>query len=229
MLSRLAATIAMVLVCGGDVRAAPAFGSLPEDLAVAPLLQRLRINGIELAISAMSSAVAPERSCARIAQRWARARGIVPGPCQRRGEWWLISRRAGMHEQTAQLQSTNNGSAGFLSELDLAAPPMALPAPLLALPAGARVLNVVQSAGQGDAMAQFTVALPQPPSVAVRQLIASALARGWQIAPTSRGALLDLKRGSVEIRAIVDAAVIGEAGERSSVVMIERHGPERRP
>jgi hypothetical protein len=234
MLTRILATVALTLACGTDVRAAASLSGLPEDLVVAPVAQQMRINGLAVGISALGSEGSPEQACARIARQWQQLRNAQVSGCQRSGAWLLISRRIGMREQTVQLQASTRGSVGLLSELDLSARPIAPPLPQLPLPAGAQVRNALQSGGQGEQIAQFTVDLPLPPAVAARQLQAVAQTQGWQSgrqsgrqsgAARSPGAIvLDFERGSVDVGALL----LG-AGGASVLVLIERARSGRLP
>ena len=228
MLSRFVAAMALALACSADCRAAPAVSEMPEGFVVASVAQHLRINGLDIEISALSSAVSPERACALLAHRWRRASDSGPLDCRKAGAWLLITRCVGRRERTVQLRAANDGTTGYLSELDVGARPATPPTPRLPLPSGARVLSVLQSSEPDGEIAQFTVGMPLPPAMALQQLRSGAVAHRWKVALPSYAAseskMLDFSHGPDDIRAIVVPVTGG-----SSVVLIERHTALRQP
>ena len=225
MLSRIVIVIALLLapVCGSC--AAPAYGALPPNFVVAASEQLLRINGVVVHSRAISSAQAPLRACDLIEQTWRNALGsTLPASCNRAGDWLLVTRRVGSRLQTAQLQEVDGGSIGFLSELDPLVPVGPRPAPSVPLPAGARLVNVVQSLEQLDSVTQFTVELPWLPAAALARLRAGARPLGWTIVATAGGSVLEFQRASLAIRAIAVALPRG-----TRLVLIEHQAWRGRP
>jgi hypothetical protein len=210
----------VALAFGAALRAAPVTGAAPDEFEVSSSVQHTQINGLEINIRAVSSAIAPGRACAATAQRWSRAGQSIAAACTRAGVWLLVSRRTGVLEQTLQLQPAAGGSVGYLSELDLTARPGAPPLPLLPLPLGARVTEVVQSSEARAVVVQFTVRLPAAPATALRQLIACAREHSWAV--TRMSSVVDFRRGAVAVRGIVDQDFGG-----SSIVLIERRAVRR--
>jgi len=190
---------------------------LPPGLFVAGEDQRLRINGIDVHGRALNSELGPEEACASLERAWRTDAGRAPpARCERAGRWVLIAHRAGRAMQAAQFEAKGRGSSGFISELDPQALPAARVLPLLPLPVGARVLNVVQSIEAGDAVTGFTLRCPGPPALALQRLQAAARARGWTVAGSNRGAVIDLQRGTAAVRAIATGA-----GPGSTIVLVE--------
>lgn len=225
VLSRLVIASALLLAPVCSAGAVPAYSALPPDFVVVASAQLLRINGVVVHSRAISSALTPQRACALIEQTWRSvAHSAPPAICRRAGDWLLVTRGAGNRLQTAQLQEHDGGSIGFLSELDPLAPVGPRPAPSLPLPAGARLLNVVQSLEQRDSVALFTVELPCVPAAALARLRAGARPLGWAVAAVAGGSVLEFQRASIAIRAI---AVPQPRG--TSLVLIEHQAWRGRP
>jgi hypothetical protein len=90
----------------------------------------------------------------------------------------------------------------------------------LPLPAGARVLNVVQSIEPGDSVTQFTLLIPLPPMAALQALRTAATDGGWQSVQARNSGVADFQRGAVAARALATPVPTGTA-----VVLVEHESP----
>lgn len=228
MLTRFIIAATLALACATECRAAHDSSNLSGDFAVAPMARQVRVNGLPLEISAISTGADPQRACALIAKRWAGIdRAAVIG-CQNTGGWMLVTRRVGRWEQTAQLRASPGGAAGYLSQIDLGTLPARSPVPRLPLPAGARVLSALQSIEPNEATVQFSVSLPLSPAATVQQLSAAAAQHRWEIgSPAVRipaGRMLEFRRGAVEVQVIVSRIAGG-----SGMVLVEHHAEIHQP
>jgi hypothetical protein len=228
VLARIAMAIGLTLACGANCRAATPARDLPEQFSVVPVAQHVRVNGLPADIEAISTFADPQRACAWIAEHWEKLGYASLNGCRRRGEWLLVTRCVGLQEQTVQLRGSRKGTFGYLSRLDLRARPTRPPWPRIPLPAGARVLSVMQSSAPGGEVVQFTVALPMPPAMALRRLGLDAGRLGWAISdapdPGSTGGMFELRRNSEELRGVVTGLAQG-----SGLVLVERVGAPRQP
>ena len=228
MLGRFLFALGLALACGSDGRAASGDIDLPGEFAVTPVAQRLVLNGLPLEVAAVSAALAPQQACDLIAGQWSQVRSAAVIGCRRSGSWLLVTRRTGSKVQTAQLRQTMAGVAGFISQLDLRGQVSKSAAPRLPLPAGTRVLSVLQSTGpEGDSL-QFTLVMPLPPEAALRQLSVNAGRRGWQItlsaAPAPSEGMFEFRRGPERVQAMVVRCAGG-----SGVVLLEQGAARRQP
>lgn len=228
MLGRLLLALALALACGSDCRAASGDNDLPRVFAVTPVAQRMILNGVPLEVAAVSAALGPQQACDLIAGEWSRVRPAAVIGCQRKADWLLVTRRVGSKVQTAQLRPSIGGVAGFISQLDLRVQVLNSVAPRLPLPVGARVLSVLQSAGPEGESRQFTLVLPVPAEVALRQLSISASPLGWQntastVQPLREG-MFEFRRGAERIQAMVVRSAGG-----TGVVLLEQDTARRQP
>lgn len=216
--------LALAVLCSSRlcVGAAASESNLPADISAAATTQLLRINGLDVRSRALTSALAPDAACALLERQW-QGSGYAGPPiqCQRVGVWFVITHQAGAVLQTVQLQARDHGSVGFLSALDPLALPSERPRAALPLPAGARMLNVVQSVEAGDSVTQFTLLLPLPPSAALLRLRSVAREQGWNWAQADSGGVIDFQRGSVAVRAFATRTALG-----TGLVLVE-HKPSR--
>jgi len=228
MLGRFLLALALALACGSDCRAASGDINLPGDFAVTPVAQRMVLNGLPLEVAAVSAALGPQQACDLIAGQWSRVRPAAVIGCQRKGDWLLVTRRAGSTVQTAQLRPSTGGVTGFISQLDLRAQVLKSVAPRLPLPSGARVVSVLQSAGPEGESRQFTLVLPLPPQAALRQLSVNASRLGWQSTASTvqppREGMFEFRRGPERIQAMVVRSAVG-----SGVVLVEQGTARRQP
>ncbi len=225
MLIRIVTAIVLALVRPGAAHAAGPYGELPRGFAAAPVTQLLRVNGKGIRSRTVSSDLAPIRACRLLERVWrSSGEGASVSSCRREGGWLLVSHRVGGQVQTAQLQETGAGSIGFLSEVDLFEPVTARPAPLLPLPAGARLVNVLQSVQQGDTVTAFTVESPLAPAAVLQQLQTGARRRGWMAVAMAAGNVVDLQRGPAAARAIAVPLPRG-----TTLVLVEHLAAGARP
>ncbi|MBS0388798.1 MAG: hypothetical protein JSR15_09985 [Proteobacteria bacterium] len=212
-----------VAASAGDAGAAGA--GLPPQIVAAGTIQLLRINGLDVHSRALASGLPPDEACNVLERAWRDSEAATsPTRCSRTGPWLLITHRAGPALQTVQLQAHGPGSTGFLSELDPLAVPGAPARPQLPLPAGTRVLNVVQSIEAGDVVSQFTLRLPWSPAMAMQRLRSAARERGWTVAESAGGSLIEFQRGAIAARVMAGRALPG-----TSVVLIEHQSYGLRP
>ena len=209
----LLCALAVALLGGGRlcVGAETADSGLPLGIT-ASTAQLLRINGLDVLSRALTSALSPDDACALLERQW-------QSNCRRVGEWLLISHRVGRVLQTAQLETKGRGSVGFLSMVDPLTTPSARLHAQLPLPAGARVVNVVQSIEAGDSVTQFTLLLPMSPAAVLQRLRSAARDRGWDVAEAGDGSVIDFQRGAVAARTIAIGTPQG-----TTLVLIE-HQP----
>jgi hypothetical protein len=228
MLRRFLLALGLALACGTDCRAAPRAIELPRDFAVTPIGQRMVLNGLPVEVAAVSAALEPQQACDLIAGHWSRIQPAAVIGCRRSGDWLLVTRRAGSKVQTAQLRQSAAGVAGFISQLDLRAPVGTSAAPRLPLPAGTRVLSVLQSTGPEGESRQFTLALPLPPLEVLRQFSVRASRLGWRstLSPGQppRAGTVEFSRGAE----LIQATVVRCAGG-SGVVLLEQDTARRLP
>ena len=216
-LRALRGVLALAVLCGSRLcaGAAPsdavaAEADLPPDIAAAGNTQLLRINGLHVRSRALTSALAPGAACALLERQWqGSGQGGPQLKCQRVGVWFVITHRTGGVLQTAQLQATDHGSDGFLSAVDPFAVPSGRASAALPLPAGARMLNVVQSIEAGDSVTQFTLLMPWPPAVALLRLRNVAREHGWNSAQADSGSVVDFQRGAIAVRAYATRTPLG--------------------
>ncbi|MGH8795736.1 MAG: hypothetical protein ACREXI_01660 [Caldimonas sp.] len=189
----------------------------PVPIVVAQSAQLLRINGFEVRSQALTSALAPDTACALLERQWkAAGASALVGECERAGNWVVLTHPSGSVLETAQFQATARGSAGFVSTVDPLAAPAAKPRARLPLPAGTRVVNVVQSIESGDWVTQFTLLLPFPPTAALLKLRGVATERGWASVQAKGSSVIDFQRGATSARALAMPASLGTA-----VVLVE--------
>lgn len=225
MLIRIVTAIVLALTRPGAAHAAGPYGELPRGFTAAPVTALLRVNGQGIHSRAISSDRAPTRACLLLEQLWrSSGEGASVSSCRREGGWLLVSHRVGGLMQAAQLQETGAGSIGFLSELDPFEPAASRPAPLLPLPAGARLVNVLQSVQQGDSVTEFTVESPHAPAAVLQQLQTGARRRGWVVVATAAGSVVDFQRGPAAARAIAVPRPQGTA-----LVLVEHLAAGGRP
>jgi hypothetical protein len=223
----LPGVLALAVLCGRAlcVGAAASESDLPPDISAADTMQLLRINGLDVRSRALTSALAPDAACALLERQWqVSGNGGPPIRCQRVGVWFVITHRAGEVLQTAQLQARNHGSVGFMSAVDPFALPSERPRATLPLPAGARVLNVVQSIEAGDSVTQFTLLLPMPPAVALLRLRTAAREHGWNWAQADSGGVIDFQRGAIAVRAFATRTALG-----TGLVLVEHKSSRVQP
>ena len=193
----------------------------PASIVVAENAQRFRINGLDVRSRALSSMLAPDAACALLERQWhAAGAWVLVGRCQRAGDWFVITRPNGNVLETAQLQASGRGSNGFVSTVDPSVAPAERPRLQLPLPAGARVLNVVQSIEPGDSVTQFTLLIPLPPMAALQALRTAATDGGWQSVQARNSGVADFQRGAVAARALATPVPTGTA-----VVLVEHESP----
>jgi hypothetical protein len=183
---------------------------LPGSFQLAPEVLHLRINGLEVTSRLLTSTLEPTGACAALERQWrAGGMGGQSPRCQRAGKWLLIAHRSGKVLQTAQLQESGEGSDGFLSELDPLAPRVNRAWPQLPLPAGARLVNAVQSTLERDSVTQFTIELPSAPAASLTHLRRLARERGWVSVAGSGASVVDFQRAEVAVRAVALGAPLG--------------------
>jgi hypothetical protein len=228
MLARFLLAVALALACGSDCRAASGDIDLPGEFAVTPIAQHMLLNGLPLEVAAVSAALAPRQACDLVAGQWSHVRPATVIGCRRNGDWLLVTRRLASQVQTAQFRQALGGVTGFISLLNLSVPVSRSAVPRLPLPRGAHVVTVLQWAGPEGESRQFTVILPTPPVVALRQLAMGASRFGWHSTlpaaqPPGEG-LSEFWRGSERIQAMVVRSAAG-----SGVMLLEQVAAGRRP
>jgi hypothetical protein len=214
---------AVALAWAAPARLSAASPELPADIGVARLSGQTRVNGLAIQILMLSASATPDEACAKIAASWQAMPRAAVASCRRIGPWVLINRREGSRLQAVQLRFIGTGTTGFYSELDLTAQPARLPVPRLPIPAGAQLVNVVESADGRSDMRQFTFHFPLPPRELVRRLGRAASERGWKSGPAAATlrTMLDLERDGVDVRAVI----AGDQGG-SSLVLLEICAPK---
>lgn len=183
---------------------------LPASFQLAPEVLHLRINGLSVSSRAFTSSLEPTSACALLARHWQRpGNSGQPAQCQRAGSWLLITHRAGNVLQTAQLQGSDDGSDGFLSEVDPLAYRVARTYPHMPLPVGARLVNAVQSVLGRDSVTQFTFELPWTPAVSLMRLRKLARELGWAAVAGAAASVVDFQRGELAARAVALSSASG--------------------
>lgn len=189
----------------------------PIAIVVAEHVQLLRINGLDVRSRALTSALAPDAACALLERQWRAAEApVLVDSCQRAGSWYVITHPSGDVVETAQFKALAHGSGGFVSTVDPLAVPAGKPRVRLPLPAGTRVLNIVQSIESGNSVTQFTLLLPLPLTAALMKLRTTARERGWESVQARDSSVIDFQRGAVSSRAIAASAPMGTA-----IVLVE--------
>lgn len=193
----------------------------PAGFVIEENVRLLRINGLDVHSRALASPLAPDSACALLERQWrAASASELVGQCRRAGSWYVITHPNGNVLETAQFQAGSRGSVGFVSVVDPLAAPAGKPGARLPLPAGTRVVNVVQSIESGDLVTQFTLLLPYPLNTALAKLRAAAAERGWQSIQAKGSSVIDFQRASVSARALAMRAPSGTA-----VVLVEHDSP----
>lgn len=207
LLARPLFALALVMACSATCHAAIDNVDLPEEFSVAPMAQRLRLNGLPLEIQILATPLPAQRACALIAGRWIRIHRAALLGCRQSGGWTLVSLWSGSRELTVQLRPAPLGSRGYLSSIDLLAPPTMSPRPRVPMPPGAEVRSVLQSSGPDGDTVQFTIGWPVSPPTAMRRLREFAGRFGWTVsAPAqswSSGGTLDMRRGNELARGLI--------------------------
>jgi len=190
----------------------------------------MRINGLAVEVYAVQAAEMPELAMARVAQAWARESAAPPPHQQQGGPWALLSRHRDTRAQTLQLQpAAGGGSAGYLSEIDLAAAPAPLPRPALPLPASARLVSVTESHDAGIEARQFSYWAPLSSLQALQELQRTITRGRWQVTGESIAVLAQRAQGGEDLLLALQRGdddlqlVLARAAGGSSLVINQRH------
>lgn len=144
------------------------------DVQSAPVL--VRVNGVELGWSPCTSSIGPRDLGRALGGHWQLAAAPVAA-----GDWWVFRHRAGTVLYTLQLRPAGAaGSSGYCSALDAAARPRTPARPMLALPGAVAIRSVIEQLDAGVRSVQFVGSVPGDPVAWRRQVLRSALARGWR-------------------------------------------------
>jgi hypothetical protein len=167
----------------------------PSSAAVDWQVTRVRVNGVPLELRSGELAIAHPTLVTAVAARWQGTDGKPPHAAVSHvaiaaGHTVLGRQRGPLHE-TVTLRASGPGRTKVLVAVtDLGAaprPPTRLPA---GLPAGQRLLQVVEHGDGRSAPRTFTLDSPKEPQVALSQWRRSLAAAGWSLRsaePTGAG------------------------------------------
>jgi len=186
---------------------------------------RVRVNGVQFELRSIVLSGDPEPLAQRLDGRWGVLQPLPEGSARK-----VLGRQRGPFHETLTL--TAGPRPGFsrvvVAVHDLRQPLAPMPAPPLPLPAGARLLNVVQFVDGADAAA-FTIELSGAAGAALERFRIAAVAHGWRhlAAPAIPGAASTgfwARRGARELTLVA----LPSAG-RTRLVLLEARGPAVAP
>jgi hypothetical protein len=163
-------------------------GWMPAPMAVAADWQvaRVRVNGVPLEMRSGDFALAQSVLVAAVAARWQGADGKPPDPAVSRstladGEVVLGRQRGHLHE-TVTFRPHGPGRTRVLVAVnDLGAAASTPARPPVRLPAGQRLLQVVEHGTGRVAPRTFTIASGSGPKIALSQWRRALTAAGWSL------------------------------------------------
>ncbi len=195
---------------------------------------QVRINGVAFALQLRVFDGEPDHLAQRLDGRWGERLQAPSRNAQAGGGAYgrqLLGRQRGpFHETLTLMPGPRAGSSyAVVAVRDLRRPPSPLPPTPLPLPAGARLLNVVQFGDGPGASALFSAGSDEAPRHALERIAQSARASGWQVtAPPSpspaNGAAFWARRGSREL-----TVVATPAGPGSRLQLLQAAGRMEQP
>lgn len=138
---------------------------------------RVRVNGVQFELRALVLAGDPEPLAQRLDGRWGALQPLPQGSARQ-----VLGRQRGPFHETLTLSAGPRPgfSRVIVAVHDLRQASVPMPSPPLPLPAGARLLNVVQFADSADAAAAWTIEVPGAAGAVLERLRIAAAARGWR-------------------------------------------------
>ncbi len=183
--------------------------------------RRVRVNGVQFELRSLVLAGDPETLAERLDGRWG-ARHRLPERSARQ----VLGRQRGPFHETLTLSA--GPRAGFsrvvLAVHDLRQESTPMPSPPLPLPAGARLLNVVQFLDSAEAAAAYTIEMPGAAGAVLERIRIAAAARGWRplaapMIPGATGSGFWAQRGGREL-----TLVVLPSNGRTRLVMLDGRG-----
>ena len=187
---------------------------------------QLRVNGVPFALQMRVIEGDPATLARRLDGRWgerlAPASGGEPSGAASNGARTpqlsreILGRQRGpFHETLTLLPGPRAGTThAVVAVHDLRRRPAPLPKPPLSLPAGARLLNVVQFGDAPGSSALFSLESDRSPAQAIARLAGVARAAGWQVSQspqsaTPAGATFWARRGASELAVVATPSASG--------------------
>jgi hypothetical protein len=159
--------------------------ALGLSLAAVPEVEagRLWVNGVQFELRSMVLAGDPASLARKLDGRWGARQGGTSEPSSRE----ILGRQRGpFHETLTLLPGPRHGTSRLLVAVqDLRVPPVGIPPAPVPLPAGARLVNVVQFGPSATSAAVFTIDVPGTPVGSLRRFWRAAAALGWQASATT--------------------------------------------
>jgi hypothetical protein len=199
---------------------------------------RVRVNGVPFALQMRVLAGEPAALAQRLDGRWGQ-RLASPGakvaddsrqPSTPASRQVLGRQRGPFHETLTLLPGPRAGTSyAVVAVQDLRRRPASLPSAPLPLPAGARILNVVQFGDAPGASALFSAGTVEAPPRVIARLVQAARAHGWQVAGIAppagvAGAAFWARQGTREL-----SVVATPAGAGARLQLLQVAGQPERP
>lgn len=192
----------------------------PPSFAVEWQVARVRVNGVPLELRSRGFAVAQPALVTAVATRWQVAADGTRHPAMSRSDLsaghTVFGRQRGRLHETVTLRATGPGSTQVLVAVNDLGAAVRRPARLpVRLPAGQRILQVVEHGFGRAAPRTFTLESDKDPQVALSQWRGALTAAGWSLRSAdpagagSRAWLLWADRGHERIDAAFSPGLDG--------------------
>lgn len=159
---------------------------VPTAIAVDWQIARVRVNGVPLELRSRVVAIAQPALVAAVAARWQGVDGKPSDAAFSRSTFAdgkvVLGRQRGRLHETVTLRSHGPGRTRVLVVVnDLGAPAMTPARPPVRLPAGQRLLQVVEHGSGRVAPRTFTIGSAADPRIALAQWRRALAAAGWSL------------------------------------------------
>jgi hypothetical protein len=181
----------------------------PPDVSSEELSQGLKVNGVALSVTRLSGEGLVSFA-QQVGRTWIRE-GTAGATWADRGDWRVLSRRAGPWSEVLQIRKGPHPTEALLSRVDMSRAPTPVPPLALALPALCRVQSTVELGGTGERAIQVSARCAASVAQVGAQIRRRAQAGGWRERGAQSGSSLHLARGPVQL-----TLVIGRERERTA-------------
>jgi hypothetical protein len=191
----------------------------PPDVISEDLSPGLKVNGVALQVTRLTGE-GLTTFLQQIGRAWERESKPAPAWVDR-GDWRVLSRRAGSWSEVLQIRKGPHPTEAFFSRMDLGRMPGSVPTLALALPALCRVQSTVELGGVGERALQVSARCAASVAKVGAQIRRNAQASGWQEHGVQDGTSLQLARGPVQLTLVLGGMRERMAGDGAWVVALE--------
>jgi hypothetical protein len=184
------------------------------------LAESVHVNGVHLQVIPLAWNLSLSRASAELAARWGTPRLVHSPDHAGEPDRVFFARQVGSLHQTLTLRSARGSSHvdAIIAVQDLRLPPGQIPVLPFPVPAGTRIVNVVQHGDAVDAPLTFTLASRLAPRETIGLLGFAAQQAGWQVfVPPGAGALLAASRSTARF----DSVAVPDAHGSRLLIHIE--------